>query len=339
MKASQNPRRGEVAARISLVSLRASTVFAFGALAAISLIVPASRVLADAGVAPYRRPAQQPIPPTTLGRLRATQSAITQITRNLGPQSYLVAPANTVAYGGYFERARADVQAAQSDVNAAIAFVNGHPELDPLLPGPAKIEITPPKLPAVRPNAVSGALPVVVDGLSIALAPMLNDPAPDNQGFVLGDVGGFRAKIIADLGRAGADFATATLYYNSHHNDSGIIPINPLPIIAPDPEFWAHRLDLFDGSAAQFERAANSGQWRGSWSLHRLRRSICRGRHAGWICGQSFGGRRAGPGGFGLGPGGCSFPSGVGSAAARRRGGGTLAAAGGCGAGVHRFSR
>ncbi len=140
----------------------------------------------------------------------------------------------TVRYGGYFDRAREDINQGLADVAAAAAFVDAHPEASVIVAGAAPAETpTLPLLPEFRSPYVGGTwLVQVVDNLGLARNALINSSLGP------GDFGGFRAKIMADLSRAGSNLATGILYdRNFRGGNTGIISLTALPPPAPDPKF------------------------------------------------------------------------------------------------------
>lgn len=136
---------------------------------------------------------------TAEARLTAAQHALLQTQAALGR-------ANAALYAGNLEKAQAAVNQTLTDVAAALTYVRAHPELNALPAGPAPADTSP-----VRPAALPAGertpgvnLMAALEGLNLALNEFLNNPAPDYRGPVIGELGGFREKIMADIGSATA---------------------------------------------------------------------------------------------------------------------------------------
>jgi hypothetical protein len=142
---------------------------------------------------------------TAQGRLDAIQKALGQVQDSL-------AKATTTNHGGFVEKARDDVKLALADVNDASAYVKAHPEINTLPAGPASATDTRLAAFTIIPtgNRVPGLnLIAAVDSLNAATNQLINNPAPNYHGPVLGDIGGSRAKIIADISKTGSDILAA----------------------------------------------------------------------------------------------------------------------------------
>ncbi len=213
------------------------------------LALTAGHAFADGGVGPppYRRPAQlqQPIAPTAAAHLSTAQLALQTALDAMGT---FAGTSSTLNYGGYFARAKEDATNAKSALAEAIAFVSAHPEQNVLAAGPAPAdEHKAPALPSLqsqtRPSGAPVGIPnntevIVVDALQVALAALVNNPAPDDRGPVLGDLGGHRAKLIAAIGQIGTDLSNGLSYYkNVRGGTSGVIPLSAPAELLPDPKY------------------------------------------------------------------------------------------------------
>jgi hypothetical protein len=197
---------------------------------------------------PYRRPAQlqQPIEPTTHAHLEAAQDAL-RIALDLlttfnsaGPRAGMGTNLNTFYYGGYIARAQEDLKQAIVATAEATTYVGTHPEVNPLVAGPVPADEPSnpplPKIPAATINASN--LVQAVDAVNAALEAMVNNPARNYHGPVLGDVGGHRAKVIAAIARAGTDLNASFAYYqNTRGGSTGIIPLLVPANLPPDPKY------------------------------------------------------------------------------------------------------
>jgi hypothetical protein len=146
--------------------------------------------------------------------------------------------------GGYVEKALADLVQASVDSANATAYITAHPEVDALSTGPAAADaLKMPPMPAVimRNPSLNDHLALGVISLTAALRNLVNNPAPDYHGPVLGDLGGNRAKIIADLARAGADLSAAAEY--SYYYSNGILPATLKSAMADNSS--AHSVSIF----------------------------------------------------------------------------------------------
>ncbi len=219
---------------------------------ALLAIVPCS-AFADGGPMPkpYRRPAAlqqsaQGLPSTVTGRLLAMQTALKASLTALreyngqgipGSQEYI---RETLEYGGHLARARDDLATALQAADAALAFVREHPEANQLAKTPAAADE--PKLPALPkippPETYTNPISLVkaVDALDVALTALAN-PTAAQPAF--GELGGHRAKLLAAIALAGADFSAADAYYkNVRGGRTGVIPAGTIPTdVKPDPQY------------------------------------------------------------------------------------------------------
>lgn len=106
-----------------------------------------------------------------------------------------------------YETAVRYLNQAQAHIAEALAYLQAHPELNALPPGPAPTEN-----PVARPVSIpsSNRVPSVnllaaVEELNTALSQFLNNSASASRTPVLGDLGGFREKIMADIDRVSAE--------------------------------------------------------------------------------------------------------------------------------------
>jgi hypothetical protein len=171
-----------------------------GGIVAIVLSCVAPAAWGDVGVpAGIMRPPPAPAHPTATAqeRLAAAQLALESAQAAL-------ARTNASLYGENLAKAKAATAQALVDLTAALAFVRSHPTLNVLPNGPAPAE-TPVAHPLALPagDSLPGVnLLTAVEGLNVALNQLLNNPAPDYHGPVMTELGGFREKIMADIGRA-----------------------------------------------------------------------------------------------------------------------------------------
>ena len=168
------------------------------------LLLPVAPAWADGGPPQPRFRAVAPAPisnlgPTAQSRLDAAQRALDQTLAALGRA--------TGSKGPLLDQAVADVNQAKARLTEAFAFLKAHPELNTLPAGPAPAEsvtVHPVTIPSG--NRVPGVnLLAAVETLNTALGQFLNNPAPDAHTPVIGELGGFREKIKADIGRAAGD--------------------------------------------------------------------------------------------------------------------------------------
>jgi len=202
---------------------------------------------------PYVRPdeLQKPIGPTIQAHFTVAQHAL-ELSRKV-LKDFLHGQ-NTIAYGGYLERADADLSAALAANAKAIAFVKAHPDSDALASGPAPAnEPAAPSLPKVNqpimlPNEyleVDGKsiqvipMEAAVDALEPALSALIYKTTSDFHGPVLDEIDGHRRTLIAAIAQVGTDFTNAYAYYlNTAGGDTGIIPIaQPAGVVSADPKY------------------------------------------------------------------------------------------------------
>jgi len=127
----------------------------------------------------------------------------------------------------------ADLSRALANLAEATAYLSAHPEADKLLSGPAGPEpsavrrVTVP--PPVQAGRMGGAFPLslnTANSLNTALGWLLNHSDPNYRGPVLGDLGGYRAKIMDDLGQA-LEHTLAGVAYSGIANVPGQNPPAP----------------------------------------------------------------------------------------------------------------
>ncbi len=214
------------------------------------LVLAARPAIADGGVVgrpTYRRPAQlqQPIAPTAAAHLSTAQLALQTA---LDAMETFANTDSTLNYGGYFARAKEDATNAKIALTEAIAFVSAHPEQNVLAAGPAPVsEPKAPALPGLSTETNRAGQPLgipssnevtAVDALQVALAALVNNPAPDYRGPVLGDLGGRRTKLIAAIGQIGADMSNGLAYHKYVRGGaSGVIPLSAPVELLPDPKY------------------------------------------------------------------------------------------------------
>jgi hypothetical protein len=229
---------------------RATLSLSKGLLLAALPALAAGPAFADGGprYSPYRRPAelQQTIEPTAQAHLDAAQRALRLALDQLTDFAALDKPGTkqhrqiTILYGGYAARARDELAAALAATGEAVAFVRAHPEANALPAGPAPADEprTPPqpKLPERTPDGTPYVR--LVDAVNVALAALVNNPARDHRGPILGDLGGHRAKIIAAIVQAGTALSTGSSYFkNVRGGNTGIIPITAPADLTADPKY------------------------------------------------------------------------------------------------------
>ncbi len=139
--------------------------------------------------------------PTAQGRLttaqRALDEALAALNRATGSKAEPM-----------FEVAARNVNLARAHIVDALAFLQAHPELNALPPGPDNSA----EIPAYRPVSIpsnSGKVPSLnllsaVEELNTALSQFLNNPSTTSRTPVIGDLGGFREKISSDISHAAA---------------------------------------------------------------------------------------------------------------------------------------
>jgi hypothetical protein len=134
---------------------------------------------------------------TARARLEAVQAALT-------PAQAALARLPAASRAASLDKSSAALARALADTAAALAWLQAHPEADKLPGGPAPAETL-----QVRPLAL-GTLSTApslnfltaLEGLNVALNQLLNNPDPAYRGPVLGALGGFREKIMDDIGES-----------------------------------------------------------------------------------------------------------------------------------------
>lgn len=161
---------------------------------------------------------------TTTSRLETTQKALKKALASINK-------AATANHGGFIEQTRADTTLAVADVAAALTYVKDHPEIDTLTPG---------MVPADRPKFTLVSIPsydigadgkgkspyadATVDSLDAALRPLFDEPKGDKPVLRLGDIGGNRDKLIADIKQALADLIAAFDFAHNRATTSAPAP-------------------------------------------------------------------------------------------------------------------
>ncbi len=132
---------------------------------------------------------------------------------------------NPANHGGFIEKARADVGQALVDVVAALAYVKEHPEVDPQ-PAPVaptdKQKLYPAMLPdyEIDPNGKgkSPNMDAAIESLNAALRPLMDGPNGGALLLLTGELGGFRDKIMQDIGQTNADTLAAFAFSHDRGN-------------------------------------------------------------------------------------------------------------------------
>ena len=205
--------------------------------------------MADVAIEPqlYQRPAEmrKPMEPTTQAHLAAAQRAL-QLTLDLLTSMYSRYSSGgpgelTILYGGYLERTQKDLNAAVAANAEAIAWVKAHPAESQLANGPVPTdEPTEPAHLKLHSGPVFdvSTLAQAVDALAAGLEALVNNPARDFHGPILGSINGHRAIIIAAITQAGTDLSNAISFNrNTRGGDTGIIPLSAPAGLMPDPDF------------------------------------------------------------------------------------------------------
>jgi hypothetical protein len=203
------------------------------------LAFPTGSAFADAGPppSPPRAPQLRPdASPTAQAHLDVAQTAVKTALAAL-------ARATTVPHGGYVEKAMVEVNKTADDLTQATAYVKAHPEANALANGPAPAETAPAKF-TVAPPTARGAraggggaaqtnMLTALDALNAALNEFMNPVGSSYHGPIMGDLGGFRQTIMADISQANADVLGGINYANG----SGV-PAVPAPAStsAPTPK-------------------------------------------------------------------------------------------------------
>jgi hypothetical protein len=190
---------------------------------------------ADGGPAPQPPRAPQLHPDASLtaqAHLDVAQTAVKQALAAL-------IRSTTTSHGGYLEKAMVEVNKASDDLTQAAAYLKAHPEANALTNGPAPAETSKVSF-AVAPAAVRGArgtrggIPLqtnmleALDALNAALNEFINPTTSGYHGPVMGDLGGFRPKIMDDISQANTDVLAGINYANG----SGV-PATPAPAAQP----------------------------------------------------------------------------------------------------------
>jgi len=132
--------------------------------------------------------------------------------------------AGTTNRGGFVVMARADLDQVVADIKLASTYVAEHPESNALANGPVANESS-----ALQPGVLlhvaqgqtraPNSYPPLngsINNLNAALKFLINNSASDYHGPVLGDIGGIREKIIADIVKTGSDIRSAMDYGDAH---------------------------------------------------------------------------------------------------------------------------
>jgi hypothetical protein len=166
--------------------------------------------------------------PTAQGHLTAAQKALEQA------QAALV-KATTDNRGGYVEKARTDIKKALADVAEAAAFVKAHPENNLLPSGPAPAETSKVHSALIPTNYIKVPglnMMAAIDALNVALNEFVNNHESNFHGPVFGDFGGYRLKIMNDIGQTSADVLAAIAYTDPDNKDKKVAPTADAPISA-----------------------------------------------------------------------------------------------------------
>ncbi len=149
----------------------------------------------------------QPLPqpaPTAQARLEAAKTFLETAQTGLNKTT-------NGDYGEFIDQAKEDVGNALTKIRAALAYVKEHPEENKLKNGPSPAEDGLPK-PVALPstNRVPGVnILTAANALNAALNQLINNPATDYKGPILGDLGGSRAKIMTDIAGAATKVSSA----------------------------------------------------------------------------------------------------------------------------------
>ncbi len=192
--------------------------------------------------------------PTAQAHLEATQRALDAAQAGLN--------ATVGNFGGFMEKAFAAVTQAQADVTEALAYVKAHPEINSLPTGPVSAEASAADPVQSLQNVAIPAKPAsgfpwmwrAWTALNTALSDLANNTATDYRGPIVGDLGGYRVKIIADIGLARADVVAAFNFVNVKSGTPA--PPAPMPAaaaealrqgrLAADAKQWDAALGYFD---------------------------------------------------------------------------------------------
>ncbi len=180
-------------------------------LSAMFLVISITIALRGAAAAPATNPT------TTQEYLNA---ALTEVNKAV----IAMRSAGTANRGGLVVKAKTELAQAVVDLKSGITYVTDHPESNTLASGP-----TGPESSALQPGillhtadgqtrAPNSYLPLnaSIDNLNSALKFLVNNPAGDYHGPVLGNIGGLREKIIAGIVLAGSDIRGAMEYGDAH---------------------------------------------------------------------------------------------------------------------------
>ena len=180
-------------------------------LSAVLLVVSITIALRGAAAAPAADPT------TTQEYLSA---ALTEVNKAVAAMR----SAGTGNRGGFVVKARTDLAQVVVDIKSAITYVTDHPESNPLASGPAG-----PESPALQPGILAHTadgqtrapnsyppLHASIDDLNAALKFLVNNPAGDYRGPVLGNIGGLREKIITGIVLSWSDIRGAMDYGDAH---------------------------------------------------------------------------------------------------------------------------
>ncbi len=182
------------------------------------------------------------VPDSATIRLQALQAALSSAADNLKQ-------ASAAAKADFLDQTLADVAHASNTVAAALDYVKTHPEADALPPSIS------PDLPLFDPpngygvpsrQDVKAVYPTLASASNVLLGGIRQFAAgPTNAGPVIGELGGFRDRILQDVSIASCDLITGTMAKFSGKLTAPLLPAKPnLPgakpgsiagvIIAPD---------------------------------------------------------------------------------------------------------
>jgi hypothetical protein len=170
------------------------------------------------------RAADAPASPAT--RLEAAQNALALAAVNLSA----IPPAEAAGYGGHLEAARARLRAALATIESAgAAQPDANRAAPPADTAPALVV---PPMPQVAPFAPRTPLVEAVAALNDALAALVGDAARAGSGQAAapGVPPALAAKILADLGAAGAELSAGVEFLNA---PPAARPAAPDPTVRP----------------------------------------------------------------------------------------------------------
>jgi hypothetical protein len=183
---------------------------------------------------PPRAPQLRPdASPTAQAHVDVAQTAVKQALAAL-------IRSTTTSHGGYLEKAMVEVNKAADDLTQATAYIKAHPDANALATGPAPAETSKVSL-TVAPEAARGAragrggvspqtnMIEALDALNAALNEFMNPTSSSYHGPVMGDLGGFRQKIMDDIVQTNTDVLAGINYANG----SGV-PATPAPAAQPN---------------------------------------------------------------------------------------------------------